>query len=187
MGLVLLVGLQPVAAQTNPPAVSTRQALRHLTDLIDVYQVELASQQQASVVSVCRTLQASTLQDLRMNLGDLQQKYLNSIDAVSSNLSFVADALSRMGEDASSINLASFHLSLARDDFVDSATIYGNSLDELLIIDCQSYPVSFVAGLKEVRVRRQSTYLAAEELSELITGSIDQALSLVRQRLEAIQ
>ena len=183
----MLVSHQPAYSQSNNSTIPPNQALRHLTDLVDIYQVELDAEQRALVISVCRSLQAMVLQDMSVNLVDLQQKYLSSIDAISSGLNFVADVLSRMGEDASSVNLASFHLSRARNDFLGSATIFGNSLDELLLIDCQKYPVSFVAGLEEVRVRRQLTYLAAEQVSELMTGSINQALDLVRQRLGAIQ
>ena len=185
LGLILLTGVQPVYPQAEPTTVSAQQALSHLRGLIDVYQIDLNPSQTKVVIDSCQSLQEQELIDLRHDLIGLKQKYLDALDIISSNLTFIADSLSQMSEDASSVNLASFYLSRVRSDFSESATIYSNSLEELLAIDCQRFPNEFVAGLEEVRVRRQLTLTAAEAIVDLTNQEVDSALQSVKQRLES--
>ena len=185
LGLILLTGVQPVYPQAEPTTVSAQQALSHLRGLIDVYQIDLNPSQTKVVIDSCQSLQEQELIDLRHDLIGLKQKYLDALDIISSNLTFIADSLSQMSEDASSVNLASFYLSRVRSDFSESATIYNNSLEELLAIDCQRFPNEFVAGLEEVRVRRQLTLTAAEAIVDLTNQEVDSALQSVKQRLES--
>lgn len=186
LGLVLLLIPSPVYGQLPRPQPTAPQALGHLRDLIDVYQLDLDAPTIDLVVSICDSLQTGVINDLRNDLVVLQDKYEASVQAISSQLNFIAESLSQMSADGSSVDLASFHLSRSQTNLLDSASIYANSLAEVAIIDCQRFPAEFIAGIEEVRVRRQLTLVAATEVKESIAEGVAEALRLVQQRLESI-
>lgn len=184
--LLLAFGISSVSAQSDALPVTREQSISHLTQLVDVYSIDLTAQEQESVSSVCRQLQSGQIGDLRRNLDEQSDKYREVVDNLDNSIRFTANALRQMSEDSSNMDLASFHLGQDYQNFTSNLNVYMRSLDEILIIDCQVFPEQFAAGLQEARVRRELTQISAEKITKLVDDEVASSLDNVKRTLEKI-
>ena len=187
LAFCFLVVAAPVSAQTNPQPVTRDQAINHLSQLIDVYGVDLGQDAVSDVTSSCRQTQSLSIEPLRDLSLTNQIKYQEAVNNIDNNIRFTANALRQMSEDSSGLDLASVHLLQEMNDYLSANSVLTRSLDELLIIDCQLFPEHFVAGLEEARIRLELTRVQANSLTENIDGEVFRAFDGVEERLNGIE
>lgn len=182
-GARLYAQAQSSSRQSN----AREQAINHLEQLVQTYNIALSDDEENQVITVCRDLQISTIQTLSAEAEPLQKKYQDVSQSIDSTIKFTANALHIMSEDSSNLDLASIHLSDYMEEFNSAMVVYVQSLDDLLVIDCQIFPDLFVAGLEEARFRRKLVLSAAEDIAQFRDVELKSAFDAALERLNEIE
>lgn len=184
---VILLSSTVFAQTAGQNAVTRQQAISHLGQLVDVHAVELNTNERGQIISVCRQLQTTTVQDLNDKLSIDLGLFTDAAANFRWGINYVTSNLRGMSEDTSGLDLASVHLNDIESDIRDAARIYQRSLDEVLIIDCQVYPEEFVAGIEEVKDRKALMQTTAEGLTDFFDVELTKTYQDVGKRLERIE
>lgn len=184
---LVLVGPHSYAQAPLEQPVTRQQAISRLGQLIDVHSVILTSTERQQVISACRQLQSTTLQSLSDKHEADLTKYTDAIESFRWGIDYSISNLRSMSEDSSNLDLASFHLTQIEDDLRSASRVYSRTLDEVLVIDCQVYPLEFMAGIEEVKDRRDLMRSSADELLEFFDEELLGAYQKVDGRLQKIE
>ena len=169
------------------PDVTRQEAITRLTQLIDFYNIDLSEAEEDRIITVCRQIQSNNLEPLRLKTEDVATTYETTANSVELTVSFIANALREMSEDASGMDLVIFRLQRDSRELQESIEIYQRVLDEVLIIDCQVFPEAFTAGLTEARERARVVEADAQDVKNTLDEELTQALSNARARIQAIE
>lgn len=183
----------PVRAQESDPLANNpafkQTALKHLQQLVDIYQIDLSDRQRAEVVENCSRVLEQRIKPLREDWRELRREYDHLIETINRSLIFITDDLRQMSEDSSAINLASVKLNQVHSNFLITVDVYELILSELLALsgNCYYYPEAFVAGLHEMNRYYHLLQAAASDLLGFVGKDLQTAFNKIEQRLKILE
>ena len=196
LGFLSILGLTWLAAQStvwghaddteHHASVSQTRALRDLTQLVMVYEVDLNESQIQSVVEDCRLIINRNIRGAWELLQGNHEKYSQVITVAGKSLKFISNNLTQIAQDHSAIDLLLQRLEEIEAGFSLSFTAYDLTLNQLLILGdaCQDYPQAFVVGLMELHQRHRVFLDSANELLEFVELDFEKTLSQLMNNID---
>ena len=183
------IGVKAEIETIQPSAAFRQSALKHLTRLIQTYNISLSQAEINLVVDNCQEVLQFTIRALPLQVDQTTANYQSLIKTVKSSLNFIRDDLRQMNEDSSSIDLVLVSFNQLDSNFQTDFRAYKLSLTELLSLDvnCHYNPQAFIAGLQEVDNRRKLVEASAQQVVDYIDSDIEVALAEIQERLLVLE
>ena len=159
-----------VQVERDYTAISKEEVLLNLTQLLDVYEFDLDETQIKQITDICQNIIDRDIPALSIQKEDKAEKYNQLISTAQTSLDFIANNQAQMAQDTSSVDALKEELRKIREDFSLALNLYDASLIKLSILgsDCQSQPLAFIAGLKDLFNQRQLVEGIAGNLLDFI-------------------
>ena len=188
LGLILVAGAglgYDLATGQSDHDQRRRQLVDDLTALAREQELQLSVDQRQLVTADCLLIQAQDLNDLSRNFLANRPRYQQALDRVAGYIWSTTDWLYDFKQDASVLNQAMVDLIKVRQALVAALSDYGLSLDRVSRLNCQAYPVLFVAGWQQLEIDYRQLAEVNDQINSLIRDRLPQQIDqIVCQHLD---
>lgn len=184
----LLIGKSIAFAQETPSpelqsaAVKEGSPIERLTKLKEQLNINLDEQIIQTTVKRCQTAQVS-LKKIRTNLDQIEANRLTVYVRAEARLKALKNRLLLQDYDTSSLDLVIAGYQRQLTEFKDTMNTYQQQLDDIIIVDCKTYPSLFRAGLEAARESRKNIVATSLTIKEFVKSDIKNAIEVIRQKL----
>ncbi len=184
VNLVVLMGLlASVAISTSVLAENAyNDTTSRLNSLVDKYSIKLDEQSTQLVVNNCNQVQAEVSKNQISAATHVRQRIALYSD-LQNEIKALELRMMRQGVDASELDLLIGKIQEKQDELNLAADKLGTAGDDIRIIDCQSKPAQFKAGLKEYQQQQKKLVEVAKEARQLMTNSPNSTFNPLKGRL----